>query len=393
MRYPSTLSEAATLQAAIAGRSIARFGDGELSICRGGSSVSQRADPRLRVELLDILAGKAGPVLPCVPNLDGRSPRAKYWERYGVPPYSWLMTAPEFGSSFITRPDNAPWIDNAEYWATVRKLWTGKGRVLYVGGDRRLFDVIALDTDYAALFCAKRDAYAGIDAIERECASIGLKTVVIALGAAGTALAARLARKGFHALDLGHIGMFMQPENQGAFAFSEDQLTTPQYRELIRKAHRETNWGRGGASWAEPIAAFAKELGTVDVLDYGAGGRTLAPALATRGIKCKEYDPGVPDIAAPPKLADLVVSTDVFEHIEPALIPNVLRHAYLLARTAGYFVIAKQPAKKILADGRNAHLSCHEADWWIERLREAGWTKIKIVSDEWKKCVIKCRKD
>jgi len=396
MRYPDTMTEAETINAAVAGFSLARFGDGEFNIVFGRDSVSQRYDRALQLELLNILDyGHQTPqFLACIPNLNADIPRRDFWSPFKRAPGLLVhLQSPRYGSAFISRPDNAPWIDEPAYWETVRLLWRARD-VIYVGGSAVLANVIARDAGAIQIVaCPLRDAYNQIDRIENECASRNCgRPVIIALGAAGTALAARLARRGIHALDLGHIGTFMTPENQGAFAFDPDDLTTPQYRELIRKAHRETNWGRGGASWSDPIAAFAKELGTTDVLDYGAGGRTLAPALAAQGIKCKEYDPGVPEISIDPKIADLVVSTDVFEHIEPALIPNVLRHVYLKARKAGYFVIAKQPAKKILADGRNAHLSCHPTEWWVEQLAAAGWTSIKVVKDEWKKCVVKCRK-
>lgn len=395
MRYPDTISEYDTLRLAQIGTSLARFGDGEFNICLGSNSISQVYDHVLQKELLDILNGyNADTLLPCIPALNEPTPRAEFWSRFkqsvGVKVH---LHAPRYGSSFISRPDNAPRIDRPLYWEMVRELWRGRD-VIYVGGAALLANVMAKDAaNIQIVACPKTNAYADIDRIEAECANRNRgRRVIIALGAAGTALAARLARRGIHALDLGHIGMFMTPENQGAFAFNEDDLTSPGYRASIRHAHETTNWGRGGASWAEPIAAYAAKLGTTDVLDYGAGGRTLAPALAAKGISCKEYDPGVPAIAIPPKIADLVVSTDVFEHIEPELIDNVMRHVYLLSRKAGYFVIAKQPAKKILDDGRNAHLSCHPTEWWVEKLKAAGWTSIKVVTDEWKKCVIRCEK-
>lgn len=178
--------------------------------------------------------------------------------------------------------------------------------------------------------------------------------------------------------------------NPGAFSFDPDELATPEYRKLLRHAHATTGWGRGGGSWAEQVAQLARKLECADVLDYGCGGGMLKPALAKLGVKCLEYDPGVVGKDIPPKLADLVVSTDVFEHIETPLVPNVLKHTFALARKGAFFVIAKQPAKKILADGRNAHLTCQPTEWWIERLVEAGWQRdrIKVKEDAWKKCVL-----
>lgn len=397
MRYPDVLTERETMRRAAAGASLARFGDGELSICLGGSSVSQQYDPALRRELCEILYGTydAYGVLPCIPRLDPCGPRYAYWQKYATDRHTMLYRAPEFGSSFVTRPDNAPWIDRPDYWEQVRSLWRAKA-VTLISGSRELFDVVEPEADGNSSFilASKRDAYADIDELQQHAAALPARTVLIALGAAGTALAARLARKGLHALDLGHIGQFMKPENQGAFEFAPDQLASPTYRASLRHAHATTHWGKGGHYWAPHLKALADTYGCGEVLDYGCGSGTLKPALAEIGVKCLEYDPGVPGKDVMPKLADIVASTDVFEHIEPELVDNVLAHTYRLARKVGFFAIAKQPAKKILDDGRNAHLSCHETKWWIEALVRAGWKRenIKVAEDQWKKCLIICTK-
>lgn len=398
MRYPDVLTERETMRQAVFGVSIARFGDGELSLCLGGSSVSQQYDPALRKELCEILygvpAGNAA-LLPCIPRLDPTGPRYAYWQKYATDRHTTLYRAPLFGSSFVTRPDNAPWIDRADYWDAVRSLWQSK-TVTVVSGDPTLCEVAMSSGARGAkvIQAPKRNAYAVIDEIEKQIYPAPGRPVLIALGAAGTALAARLARKGLHALDLGHIGQFMKPENQGAFEFAPDQLASAQYRAQLYDAHATSHWGKGGHYWAAQLKVLCDTHGCGEVLDYGCGSGTLKPALAEIGVKCLEYDPGVKGKDVLPKLADLVASTDVFEHIEPELVDNVLAHTYRLARKVGFFAIAKQPAKKILADGRNAHLSCHETKWWVAALARAGWDpkKITVAEDAWKKCLIICTK-
>lgn len=390
MTYPRVMSERDTLAAAFSGMSVARYGDGELRICIGGDAISQRRDPKLAGELRDILRNPPERVIPCIPNIQSNTPRSAFWREFKQPQFTNLYDgAFQYGSSFITRADNAPWIDNPTYWAEVRKLWAGRS-VAYVGGQDTLLKIISQDAASVDVVLApKRDAYAELGSLTTRLLQRPYAAIIIALGAAGTVLAARLGRDGAqHALDLGHIGMFMT--NPGAFSQPPELLASPGYRDLLRHAHNTTNWGRGGASWSEPIAKFAKGLGATEVLDYGCGGGTLKPALAALGVKCLEYDPGIPGKDVMPKLADVVASTDVFEHIEPELVPNVLRHVFSLARKGAFLCIAKQPAKKILADGRNAHLVCKPTEWWIDRLVEAGWQrdKIRIKQDEWKKCVL-----
>lgn len=394
MTYPSVLDEFDTMQLAVTGKSIARFGDGELNICRGGKSVSQSYDPKLREELLAILRGGVPQVVPCIPNVESETPRRAFWAPYASPFFTaYYGRGVRFGSSFVTRPDNAPWIDRRSYWEAVEGIWRGKD-VTLVGGDRVMFDVIKPTCRTLTFIAApRRDAYAKIDDLEGLAYANGrLGPVIICLGAAGTALAARLAKRGCWALDLGHIGMFMNPDNNGAFAIKPEELASPEYRGMLQHEHATSNWGKGGWSWAEKISVYALEVSCKDVLDYGCGQGTLKPALAKLGYKCGEYDPGIPGKDIPPKLADLVVSTDVFEHIEPEKVAAVLKHTFLLAKRAGFFAIAKQPAKKILSDGRNAHLVCQPTEWWTAQLKQAGWKTVQVREDQWKKCVIVCTK-
>jgi hypothetical protein len=70
----------------------------------------------------------------------------------------------------------------------------------------------------------------------------------------------------------------------------------------------------------------------------------------------------------------MVVCTDVLEHIEPENVDDVLDDLQALTRRVGFFVIATRPAKKILEDGRNAHLIQHGLDWWLPKL----WTRFHI---------------
>lgn len=391
MKYPVVMSERETLAAARAGRSIARYGDGELRLCVGGSSISQRRDTKLGEELRAILRDGGPHVLPCIPNTYSDTPRRTLWESYSTPQFTRLYDDRDYGSSFITRPDNAPWIDRPDYWAEVRMLWAERS-VAYVGGQETLLRVMLQDAASVSTFMVdKRDAYNDIDSLTRFLLARPFDAVIISAGAAGTVLAGRLAGAQ-HALDLGHIGMFM--ENPGAFSIEPDELVSPSYRRQLRNQHARTHWGKSGHSWADKVAAFAKRIGAEQALDYGCGSGTLKPALAKLGLKCAEYDPGIVGKDILPKLADLVVSTDVFEHIEPENVANVLAHTRALARKGAFFAIAKQPAKAILDDGRNAHLVCKPTEWWVDRLVEAGWArdKITVAEDAWKKCVLLCLK-
>ena len=61
---------------------------------------------------------------------------------------------------------------------------------------------------------------------------------------------------------------------------------------------------------------------------------------------------------------DLVFSNDVLEHIEPEYVTNVLQHINALADKFIWLRIDTNPARKVLQDGRNAHISLNSSDWW-----------------------------
>lgn len=366
MTLPIVLSEVQTL-ATCSQFSVARFGDGELRLALGQSCSSQRADLGLARELRLLLARYRTGLVVCIPNF-AQGPRVKSWAQYASGAYADLYRQPLYGSAFITRPDNAPKIDHPEYWAHVRCLWTDKDITLVCGDDKSLTAEMMSDARSVRVVSGPRQhAYEQIDALE---AQIGTPagTVILCLGATATCLAARLHAKKVHALDLGHVGMFMR--HAGAYRFTPDDLVSPAYRTQLTMKHRAMRWGKSGASHAPEILAFASELGATSVLDYGAGCATLAASVPT--LKVFAYDPGTSahDL---PKPADLVVSTDVLEHAEPDKIDNVLQHQYLLARKGAYFVIALSPARELLPDGRNAHLTLLAPATWLQKLEAVGW--------------------
>lgn len=58
------------------------------------------------------------------------------------------------------------------------------------------------------------------------------------------------------------------------------------------------------------------------------------------------------------------------EHIEPTCLIAVIEDIRELANVGAFFNIATRPAKKVLADGRNAHLIVRDAYFWLDTLRE-----------------------
>ena len=142
---------------------------------------------------------------------------------------------------------------------------------------------------------------------------------------------------------------------------------SPHYLEQNRRLHETGQYGASGGRWAGPVLQLCSDLGTRDVLDYGCGQRTLEKGL---GFPIRNYDPCIPGLDAPPGPADIVVCTDVLEHVEPECLDAVLDDLKRVTRNAGLFLIATRPAEKTLPDGRNAHLIQEPQSWWLTRLQQ-----------------------
>lgn len=371
------MTEEQTLEEAFT-RSIARVGDGEFRIALGGQAPSQIQHPRLRAELLALLEGPTASVV-CLPRINApHVPKMWFWKKYDVPKYKAICKQRVYGSTWITRPDDAPWINTPTYWERVVDLWRGKDVVLVTGDEKSLTpQLLSAASSVRVVKSIRQHAYQHIDEIEEQ---IGVVTgpVLMCLGATATVLAERLAMRDIHALDLGHLGMFMKRREKNLM--NQDDVASPEYRALLRDRYTRPGWGASGHHHANTVAEFARQLNAATVLDYGCGRGRLKEALAERApnLIVHEYDPGIEGKDRMPEPVDLVVCTDVLEHIEKDRLKNVLFHLRTLARRGLYLIIATGPARETLADGRNAHLIQQPYAWWLRTLREHGFAVKKV---------------
>lgn len=157
------------------------------------------------------------------------------------------------------------------------------------------------------------------------------------------------------------------------------QLISEEYLDEQRTLHAAPEgYGGKGAKWADTVAWVADAVDAGSILDYGCGRGTLARRLATVGRVCREYDPAIDGKHQRPDFADLVVCTDVLEHVERDRLTAVLDHLGALARKAIFMVIALTPANKLLSDGRNAHLILEPQAWWAAQFHARGWTVLEF---------------
>jgi len=151
-------------------------------------------------------------------------------------------------------------------------------------------------------------------------------------------------------------------------------LISEDYRKQQSELHETGVFGTVAKAYAPMVAEVINKTEAAHVLDYGCGSNLALPKALAEGnlvkhaFKYQAYDPCVEQHAAPPVPAELVVSIDVLEHIEPDCIDDVLDHLQSLTEAVGFFTIDTGPAKKCLPDGRNAHILQRPPEWWLPRI-------------------------
>ena len=143
--------------------------------------------------------------------------------------------------------------------------------------------------------------------------------------------------------------------------------------------HSAEIYGTGGRHYPY-ILPHILALRPDSLVDYGAGRSDIALRLARKAKirRAARFDPAVPAVAQKPEDDfDLLISLDVLEHIPREEMDAVLAEMASMARHVLH-VIDTKPAKAILSDGRNAHVSIHtEAEW--HALLARHWPDIRAI--------------
>lgn len=219
MTYPHVLSEDKTLAMVLDGRSLARYGDGEFKMAGHQAGIkSQEANPVLSQRLRAILR-ESGDCLVGIPNIhdvtaQNQNPqKVAFWGKYTRAAADLLASRP-YVSSFITRPDSAPWIDTPSYWDALESLWRGQDVTLVRGSTKSLVaDDLVGAGEVTEIVAPRQHAWAEYPALLER---IGKpKRVLICLGPTATVMAVDLCAKGVHAIDLGHVGLFLRKHRRG----------------------------------------------------------------------------------------------------------------------------------------------------------------------------------
>ena len=156
-----------------------------------------------------------------------------------------------------------------------------------------------------------------------------------------------------------------------------------EYVHQLSQLHDETA-SFGDAKGLKAIEKWLKEFKPQTIFDYGCGKGGVVKALheSYPDINAVGWDPGHPSFQNRPVGSwDMLISTDVLEHIEPVFLDSVLKDIYETFDKNAFLIIATSPAKKFLPDGRNAHLIVETPGWWKDKI-EKNMPGVKFVHHE-----------
>lgn len=144
-----------------------------------------------------------------------------------------------------------------------------------------------------------------------------------------------------------------------------------QYKEM----HKDENLYAGSALTIhkDNIRQFLPQNKIESILDYGCGKaiqyyKENIHETHFYGIMPSLYDPAVEEYSVLPQgKFDAVICTDVLEHVEEEHVQEVIAKIYSKADKFVYLGICNILADSFLPDGRNAHVTLHNIDWWVEQ--------------------------
>lgn len=158
------------------------------------------------------------------------------------------------------------------------------------------------------------------------------------------------------------------PENHTIIAVHKPALMTKPYLETQRRLHRDLpEYGTMAHHYATIVNNMITKLEPKTMLDWACGKGCLGRQI-DRPIW--EYDAAIPGKDESPPPAEFVTCLDTLEHVEEECLPAVLDDLRRVTQKVLYISIALTPARKILPDGRNAHILLRDADWWRTKLGE-----------------------
>jgi len=204
--------------------SLSRFGDGEFSVMNVSRIHFQNPSPKLAQRLKEVIASDNPNLLiglpDCFGSLDKFTPPVvdfwrKWMSRKREMVYSHLDVNRVYYNAFLTRvymPFNKTdehYKNCSEYFKKIKNIWAGRDIVICEGEGTRfgMFnDLLDGAKSISRIICPARSAFDKYDEILSAFDDISSdKLVLAALGPTATVLAYDLCKKGYQAIDIGHL--------------------------------------------------------------------------------------------------------------------------------------------------------------------------------------------
>ena len=152
---------------------------------------------------------------------------------------------------------------------------------------------------------------------------------------------------------------------------------TTEYKEHMAKEHDGSKWGTTGWKYAGDLVlkCLRDRPYIKTILDFGCGKGTMKRFIKEEmgnEYDISEYDPGIPGKDTfPTGQFDLVLTSDVLEHIEPHLLTETIQQLEKLTGKVLFNDIACSPTFKTFGEGpyigQDLHLTVEEPSWWRKR--------------------------
>ena len=105
-------------------------------------------------------------------------------------------------------------------------------------------------------------------------------------------------------------------------------------------------------------------------------------------------------IPYPDDTFDFIVSTEVMEHIEESYVDDSLKEINRVGSDFFLFTIALQGSYSLMANVVEGHITIKTQEWWLQKIREAGFQKIRYSQicshskedEKYKSLLVTCQK-
>jgi 2-polyprenyl-3-methyl-5-hydroxy-6-metoxy-1,4-benzoquinol methylase len=153
-------------------------------------------------------------------------------------------------------------------------------------------------------------------------------------------------------------------------------MISAEYKNVLENINGQGNFGKR-KNLPKFLEDIINQYNPQSILDFGCGVGSLVHTLKTKYPQknIQGYDPGNINFADrfENQTFDLIISTDVLEHVEPEFLIDTLK--FLKSKSNRFYhLIALAPSRVLLPDGRNAHLILESTAWWKKQFIELGYT-------------------